>query len=387
MARNNSCVLKPVQFRIIGLLFLLLFWVFGERAFGQTPDQSGELLKEYLQGEVDGGRVVGAQLIVGSSKRRKVSSPICLGTLALNSERKVTGETVFCIASCSKPIASALIFTLVQDKSLRLNQPVSDLIPQMRTIKLQSGKSSRSPTLQELLAHRGGIYSQMAKPNKVQLKAIRDFQLSLDESVNLVFNQPLSWEPGTKYAYSGAGYCLLASMAEKSTGKEIETLLQDRLCVPLGMNSTTYFPDVSKLKEIANGGIAGFTPPHTIGDKLKLPLFGGSIYSTALDLERFVQMILNRGRVGKSVVLRRKTFDEYMSIPFPAQTYGNGWLLRKRNKKVILVSHLGSLPPYQSALAIDLVNGTYRIVLWTLAKPADIQTTKRIREKITSLIR
>ncbi len=369
------------------LLCLLLVFAFGDRAFGQKPDQSGKALKEFLQKEVDDGRVVGAQVIVGSSKSRRASNPICLGTVALDDERKVTGETVFCIASCSKPVASALIFTLVQDKSLRLNQSVSDSIPQMKSVKLTSGESSRPPTLQELLAHRGGIYSQMAKPNKIQLKAIRDFKLSLEESVNLIANQPLSSSPGTKYAYSGAGYCLIASMAEKLTGKDIETLLQEKLCVPLGMKSTTYFPDVSKLKEIANGGRTGFTPPHTMGDKLKLPLFGGSLYSSALDLERFIQMILNRGRMGENVVLRRKTFEEYLSIPFPAQAYGNGWLLKKRNGKVLLVSHLGSLPPYQSALAIDLADGSYRIVLWTLTKPADIQTTTRIREKITSLIR
>ena len=355
-------------------------------ANAQRNTQSQHAIADYLRQEVAAGRVVGAQVLVGSSRSRDHEA-INLGSVGLADIRLVSDETVFCVASCSKPIAAALIFTLLDSKQLELDQPANALIPVLNSLTTTDGTKTRSPTLRELLAHRGGIYSQIQGPTKIQLTAIRDFGLSLDESVQIIAKQPLSSPPGTHYAYSGAGYILVGMMGEKASGKEFETLLQENICKPLRMNSTTYFPNAQRMEEIATGGQSQLVPPHSMGTELKLPLIGGSIYTTAKDFERFARMVLFQGRLDRKQVLSKTAWRHFVSPAFPTQDYGYGWLLTKQGNRVVALSHKGSLPPYQSAIHINLQDKTYKIVLWTLAKPVDVQSTVRIRDSIATLIK
>ncbi len=371
------------MFRVT-LTFVLLL-LHSAQANAQRHKQPQDAMADFLRQEVEAGRVVGAQILVGSGQSRG-QAPVNLGFIGPEDSRPVSDKTVFCIASCSKPIASALIFTLLDRGQLQLDQPVSELIPAMSSPITVEGTRVRSPTLGELLTHRGGIYSQMDKPTKVQLAAIRDFTMSLDDSVAMIADQPLASVPGTKYAYSGAGYCLLGSMAEKATGKDIELLLQENICNPLGMTSTTYFPSASGFEEIAVGGKSNVQPPHLMGSRLKLTLVGGSLYSTAKDLERFARMVISQGRSGRKIILSKTAFSKFVSPAYPTQSYGYGWLLTKQGGRVEAVSHMGSLPPFQSAIGINGPKKTYKIVLWTLAKPVDVESTIRIRDKIATLI-
>ncbi|WP_164102382.1 serine hydrolase domain-containing protein [Candidatus Laterigemmans baculatus] len=380
MIRQSGATLMFRGFTAFSFFLLLL---------ADAPAQGIEGVQEevahYLRQEIDSGTVVGAQVLVGGPRLRD-NQPINLGTIGPDDPRPVSDETLFCIASCSKPVASAVIFTLLDSRRMRLNQPVGELIAELSSPMLSDGQPARSPDLRELLSHRGGIYSQMQKPTADQLAAIRNFRLSLDESVAIIAKQPLAATPGTAYAYSGAGYCLVGAMAERATGKDFETLLQENLCRPLGMTSTTYFPTRRSFDEIAAGGKSHIQQPHLLGDELKLPLIGGSLYTTASDMERFARMVTFQGRGGGRPVLSRMAFRYFVSPVAPNQPYGYGWLLTKRAGHVVAVSHNGELPPFQSAIRINLQEKTYKIVFWTLAKPGDIERNSRVRNKIYSLL-
>lgn len=342
-------------------------------------------ISNYLADQIRTGGVVGASILVGSLNS-ETGAPTNLGTLAPDNRRPVSNDTLFCIASCSKPVASALIFTLLDDRKLRLDDEVGKYIPGLRSPKTVNGTPAPSPTLKQLLAHRGGIYSQMQGPNSEQLRAIRDFRLSLDQSVSLIAKQPLASKPGTTYAYSGAGYCLVGAMAEKATGQKIEDLLQEKLCQPLGMSATTYFPSPERFPFIATGGYTRYQSPHLLKNDLKLPLVGGSLHTTASDLERFARMVLSLGKSDGKRVLTPTAWQYYVSQPY-SQLYGYGWLLTKRNGKIIGLSHKGSLPPAQAAIALDLERNTYKIILWTLANPTNAQATNRIKTTIADMVR
>ncbi len=367
-------------------LILFLLSSCSVTANAQSNAQKQKSIAGYLRQEISAGSVVGAQVLVGSTRSRNLKTTN-LGTVGPGDARPVSDETVFCLASCSKPLASAVVFTLLDSRRLTLNQSASKTIPALGALATTNGTKTRSPTLGELLAHRGGIYSQMQKPTKLQLSAIRDFLLSLDESVQIIAKQPLSAAPGTKYAYSGAGYVLVGMMAEKASGMDFETLLQKNMCEPLGMSSTTYFPNPQRFKEIAMGGKSQLVPPHSLGAKLKLPLIGGSMYSTARDVEKFARMVLLQGRLDGKQVLGKEAWSQFVSPAFPTQVYGYGWRLTKQRGRVAALSHKGSLPPYQSALLLNSQDKSYTIVLWTLAKPVDVQSTIRISDRIDALIK
>ncbi|MEM9644624.1 MAG: serine hydrolase domain-containing protein [Planctomycetota bacterium] len=370
---------RPIQ-------ILILLLVCGVPVHAQRGARIKVSIPDFLRQEVESGSVVGAQVITGSTRTRSRKS-VNLGKIGLDDSRNVSDETLFCLASCSKPIASAVVFSLLDSRTMKLELQAGDLIPELDAPSTGGGHMVRSPTLRELLSHRGGIYSQMQQPTKLQLSAIRDFSQTLDEATQTIAQQPLLTSPGTQYAYSGAGYVLVGAMAERASGKDIESLLQERICNPVGMDSTTYFPDANKFDEIAEGGKSQLRAPHTMGSDLKFPLVGGSIYSTARDVEKFARMVLTQGRANQKQILSREAWSHYVSPAFPTQRYGYGWLLTKQGTKVVALSHKGSLPPYQSTIHIDLANKTYKIAIWTLAKPNDVRSTIRVRDGIANLIK
>lgn len=352
----------------------------------QNSAGTSEAIAEFLDQQIRAGNVVGAQ-VLDSSIRLQGRQPTCLGIIGPQDSRPVTADTVFCIGSSSKPIASALIFALCDRRQMRLNQPIGEVIPAMRSLLTVGGMRTRGPTVQELLTHRGGIYSQKQRLNNLQARAIRDFSLTLVQSTGIIAKQPLASVPGTDYAYSGAGYCLLGAMAEKATESSVEQLLQEIICKPLKMSSTTYFPEATSLPEIAIGGINGGTAPHLLGPQLKLPLVGGSLYSNATDIERFSRMVALGGSLESNQVMSPVAHSHFISQPVANQPYGHGWTLTVQRRRVVAVSHMGSLPPYQSAIRVNLYDKTYRIVLWTLARPNDGKTMADIKNRIAALVK
>ena len=362
-------------------LFIGLVLVSGQGQ-AQTPSNS---VAEVLNRAVQQGSVVGAQILTSSGLQKPIRSTN-LGFLGPDDQRRVTSESMFCIASCSKPLISAVIFALVDQQKLNLETPVGKWIPNFNQPRLTNGTATRSPNLRELLSHRGGIYSQKVKLNQLQLRAIRDFRLTLEQSVDLIRSQPLISAPGQKFAYSGAGYCLVGATAENATGKPIDTLLQDYLCTPAKMSSTTFFPNLREGASIATGGFEQSPPPHLLGKEMRLPLVGGSIHTTAEDLQRFARMIIGHGVAGGQRVLSPPAWEQYVSQPFKEQPYGYGWSRTVDNQKTTL-SHNGSLPPAQASIRINLTTGNYQIVLWTLANPGNATLRSSIRQQVNSALR
>jgi CubicO group peptidase (beta-lactamase class C family) len=374
---NPACVCKRL---LVGILL---------SCFSMASITAKETtLSGILSNAIKENSVIGAQLIEGTTQSPPVQTSN-FGSLTSQRKYPVTNETMFCIASCSKPLVSSLIFTLVEQNKLDLQTPGDKWLPSLRNLKLADGTPSRAPNLRELLTHRGGVYSQKKKLTPTQLKAIRDFRLSLSQSVDMISQQPLTSEPGLRYAYSGAGYCLIGAIAEQATDLSIDTLLQTHVCEPLGMQSTTFFPNRSdasppttpSVPRVATGGNARTPPPHLLGSEMRLPLVGGSIHTTAEDLQRFARMIANRGKTDRNRVMTLATWSSYLSRPYKQQRYGYGWTHTVSGNHLI-VSHNGSLPPSQAALKINLTTGVYTIALWTLSDPDDTTATSQLRARI-----
>ncbi len=344
-----------------------------------TTGFSQSLTKVFVEA-VESQQVVGAQLIEGSTQLAEVNS-VNFGFTSPDRRNRVTENTIFCIASCSKPLIPCMIFTLVEKRQLDLNSPIHQWLAAFNATQLSDGTPTASPTLKQLLAHRAGIYSQKENPNAQQLSAIRDFRLTLSQSVNLISQQSLQSHPGSRYAYSGAGYCLIGAIAEKATHQPIEKILNVQLCKPLGMSSTTFFPHRLTGRVVATGGASRWTSPHLLGDDLQLPLVGGSIHTTALDLQRFTRMVADRGIYNKQPIMDATTWSQYVSHPYLMQRYGYGWTRTVTGNEIVL-SHSGSLPPSQAMLQINLRTRKYTIALWTLANPGNSIATAKLRYQI-----
>jgi CubicO group peptidase (beta-lactamase class C family) len=341
-------------------------------------------LIDALQGAVLANHAIGAQLGAGDRDGDLVAR--CFGTIAPGDERPVDGETLFGIGSCSKPFASTCLLTLVADGTVTLDEPIDRWLPAFRDLRVRGdGQAGRAPTFRELLAHRGGIFSQKEPMTPRQTRLIRNFRLTLAESVDGIAREPLIAPPGDRYAYSGAGYCVLGRVAEVAAGSDFETVFHARIARPLGLRRTTYFPrpgDPNVAIGTAPGTAEGRVPigplaPHLSGESHRLALVGGSLYSTAQETGRFARMILNQGRNGNgdvdgnATVLPRSLWEELGRRQFPGPEYSLGWAMEfVEGNRASVLKHNGALFDYRSVLMIDLDSGFYVVAHWTVRRGA-----------------
>ncbi len=287
----------------------------------------------------------------------------------------VDANTLFCIGSDSKPMVTAIIMTLVVDDVLQLEAPVSKWLPAFGSLRTEAGVAAvRSPSVRELMIHRSGVFSQKKAPKREQLALIYNFSRTLDEVVRGIAREPLLTQPGLDYAYSGAGYCVLGRVAEVASGLSMENLLQTRLCGPLQLRNTTYFPPNPSQVAVGSRRVGGrLTPdseaPHLAVPRHRFTLVGGSIYSTARDQARFAQMVLAHGRSNGRQFLPAKVWAEWIGRQSPNPNYGLGWFqtFGKAGNEPSRLSHEGSLACYRACLVVNLNTGFFCAANWTLA--------------------
>ncbi len=333
--------------------------------------------------------LTGAQVTI--MKRGEILFAGNYGNIANTSDSKVDANTRFLIASCSKPFASALTLSLVADEkeSVTLSDTVDRWIPQYPGAKIDNGSSTtRAPTISELLSHTGGIYSQKQKLTPKQTRLIRDFRQTLEQATLGIASVPLIAEPGTRFAYSGAGYCILGRAMEIAAKQPIETILQNRICKPLDLQHTSFFPGRSGSTENIATGVIPRSAPHRLGKTHRFPLVGGSIYSTSKEMAIFANAISEswNGRSNK-LALPQGLVQELGKRRSSESSYTLGWSMAK-DGEITRLSHSGSLMAYKAWIAVELEPGISMAACWTLreqgTKPPVIPLLKQSFEKIGS---
>ncbi|MCF7849535.1 MAG: beta-lactamase family protein, partial [Kiritimatiellales bacterium] len=326
---------------------------------------------------------VGGQVAIAQGDEVLLSRPY--GTVAIDSKVPVKRDTLFLIASCSKPFASACVLRLTEQSNGKfgLNDGIDRWIPQFADAKVRGGDSAkRAPTVAELLSHRAGIYSQKRKMTDKQRALIREFDHTLKDAVDIMAEQPLLAQPGTEYAYSGAGYCVLGRVAELVAGGPFEKILQKQVCAPLGLTHTTYFPAAKPF--VCATGFAPETAPHALGARHKFPLIGGSLYTTADEMIRLGQSVAGFVPTESGAAFfSPQTWKELMAVRKPTPGYALGWNTLRNNGRIIRISHGGSLQSYRSFIAVDLKNKTTVAATWTLPGPND-EVGKQIKTALTA---
>lgn len=239
-----------------------------------------------------------------------------LGYANLETATPLSVNTPVCLFSASKAITATLIHALIEQGKLALNDKVTTYLPDYGI----HGK--QNTTILDLLAHRAGI------PNldNVNPEVIFQYDAALDRVINAKPRTP----PGKRQAYHAitAGY-VLAGIAEKVTGKNINTLLDELIRTPLGMNYFRYGVDKTDQPLVAKHYFTGAKSrifdrlvTHALGanmaDAIDLsndPRFmdtvipSGNIYATAEETTRFYHMLLNGGRWGEQQIIQPGTIS------------------------------------------------------------------------------
>lgn len=218
-------------------------------------------------------------------------------------------DGLFWIASMTKPVTAAAIMMLVDQKKIRVDDPVSKYIPEF-------GKFSQVITVRHLLTHTSGL-TDLNDREGATAKSLADL-------IPMITSKPLKFEPGSKWSYCQAGINMLGRIIEVVSKETYEHYLQTHLFEPLGMKDTAFYLSEAQMKqwvrpvkregdhfvETASNILYGQMP--TSHDRYAAPNAG--IFTTAADYAKFAQMLLRGGAVNGRRYLSETALQEMTAV-------------------------------------------------------------------------
>jgi CubicO group peptidase (beta-lactamase class C family) len=270
-----------------------------------------------MQTYVDSGRAAGFVTIV--VRHGHVASLEAVGYQDVEAKTPMRTDAIFRIASMTKSLTAAGVMILVDEGKIGLLDPVEQYIPAYRGIKVNPcGESQASQgcdpvnaarpiTVLDLLTHTSGLPGQGPSGTE-PLK-------SLKQRVDLGAGSVLQAQPGTKWIYSQIGYGILGRLIEICSGKSYTEFLTERIFQPLGMTDTTFSLPAEKQNRLAvlytldaTGKLVRAAKSPDLNPVVPTP--EGGAMTTASDMARFYQMLMNKGTLNGKRILSVAAVEE-----------------------------------------------------------------------------
>jgi len=291
-------------------------------------------MADVMRGYVERGELAGVVTLLCRHDEVQVEA---IGAQNLATATPIQRETIFRIASMTKPITAAAAMILVEETKLRLDEPVDRWLPELADRKVLRGIDStlddtvpaKSPiTLRDLLTFRLGLGAVMAFPDVYPIqKAMaeagiapgpRPLSFSADEFMARVGGLPLVHQPGERWMYH-TGSDILGVLIARAAGMSLGDFLKERIFEPLAMKDTGFSVPEAKLDRLAScyhadpatGRLAVYDEARG-GPWACQPVFesgGGGLVSTADDYLAFGRMLLRDGRHGADRILSRPAVE------------------------------------------------------------------------------
>lgn len=288
---------------------------------------------------VEANQLSGAVTIV--ARRGRVVHHEAHGVMDLDSRKPMVKDTLFRLASSSKPVTAVAVLILMEEGKLKLTDPVSKYIPEFKhsrvmleavrtpdpmadrpasADKTYTVPADREITIVDLLTHTSGLAT--GGPGNAEFTKILQARKPTDTLADFIPRLgavPLDFQPGTQWRYSGlAGFDSLGRIVEIVSGLSFDQFLRTKLFDPLGMNDTFFNvpeKDQARLATIyrhTEKGLEKPASPLLIGTKTYFSGAGGLV-STASDYLQFAQMLCNGGQLNGKRILSPWTVDLMMS--------------------------------------------------------------------------
>jgi CubicO group peptidase (beta-lactamase class C family) len=301
---------------VLGIVLLATVLFVGVLAEGQTFSAKGAAeIDGLLQHAVQAGTVPGVVAIVASKDH--ILYHHAYGLRDVSGQKAMKEDTIFRIASMTKPLTSAAAMLLVEQAKLRLDDPVSKYIPSFEnretiaSFDASSGafttrKAASEVQIRHLLTHTSGLAYAFSNARVAPL------QQKTGKSAEEL---PLLYDPGTKWTYSPSTR-VLGQVVEKVSGVSLDQFLNENFLKPLGMDDTSYVVPSNKTDRVvttlnrSTGALVETPNPATISS----PVAGdGGLNSTATDYIKFLQMMLNNGNWQGKTILSKSTIQSMTS--------------------------------------------------------------------------
>lgn len=295
-----------IALSIIGVLASLTssFAADGSDAHQQLTDWK-EQIDQQIEAAIAEGNLPGA--VVGVWRDGQWILRKCYGQRSCEPAEAMTLDTVFDMASITKPVATATsVMLLVQDGRLDLNARVRDYLPEF------TGQGRDEVRVWHLLTHSAGLIPD---------NALADYQSGPEEAWRKLMKMEIKSTPGEKFAYSDVGFVLLGRIVEAISEMSLKEFSEQRVFTPLGMVDSGYLPGEDLLPRVAP------TEPRD-GEMLRgevhdprAALLGGvaghaGLFSTLDDMARYAQMMLAGGRLEDGQAFLRSETLWHMTRPY-----------------------------------------------------------------------
>ena len=308
---------------------------------------SAEGLKQIgptLQGVVDAGHLSGAVTLLW--RNGEITDVTAIGKRDLSTGAPMTRDTLFRIASMTKPVTSVAALMLMEEGKLKLDDPITKWAPEfgdMVVLKDAEGPldetypAPRDITIEDLMTHRSGLaygFTSMGPIAHAYQAALGDVLSNAhapDEWMKALAGLPLSYAPGERFHYSHATD-VLGFLIGRIEGKPFRDVLFERIFNPLGMTDTDFWIPTEKRDRAAVvyrfDEASSSLKPVKFADLTEPPSFcggGGGLVSTADDYLKFARMMLGKGEVDGVRLVKPETLDlmtanrltdEQRAIPF-----------------------------------------------------------------------
>lgn len=326
------------------------------------------------------GTVPGAVLLVGHNG--SVVYQKAYGSRALEPAREaMTLDTIFDLASLTKVIATTpSIMKLVEQGKVRLNDPVTAYLKDF-----QGGKSDI--TVRDLLTHFSGL-----RPDLDLQPAWLGYETGIRKALNDKPQNPA----GVRFMYSDINFELLGEIVNRVSGKPLDQFAQDEIFKPLGMSETSFHPAASLRPRIAptefdasvNAPLRGIVHDPTARYMGGVAGHAG-VFSTAADLAKYAQMMLDEGgRLFSPLTIRK--FTSANSPPDQHIVRGLGWDIDSGYSAprgdLFPIGSYGHTGFTGTSLWIDPASKTYVILLANSVHPRGNKNLSPLRSKIASIV-
>jgi CubicO group peptidase (beta-lactamase class C family) len=297
-------------------------------------------IHEAVLRHVEDKDVSGAVTLV--ARRGRVVHFEAQGLMDIESKKPMLKDSIFRLASMSKPITAVAVMMMVEEGKIRLSDRVSTFIPEFKSMKVAVAKGTTTPvqmpafgrggppapppefdlvpaareiTVKDLLTHTSGLMSGGVSGAEQAKLAPRSPNDTLANYIPKLAQTPLDFQPGTLWRYSGLyGLDVLARIVEITSGQPYDQFLKQRMFDPLGMKDTGFAPTPERMARVATvyqRTPKGLVPAANANQLLSGTYFSasGGLMSTAEDYLQFAQMLVNGGALNGKRYLSPKTVE------------------------------------------------------------------------------
>ena len=286
-----------------------------------------------------------AGLAIGVTKGDQTIFARCFGYSNIEQGKEVDFNTVFHIASVSKPFVAFSIAKLIEQQKLGLDDKIIDIIPEFE----MKGSGYELITVKHILTHSSGIPANIS-PDDWTNPSFGD--KALDENLEIIKTHTLDFEPGTRFSYSNSAFDILGLIISRVSKMQFSNFVTAEILVPAGMNNTTY-----KKKEDVFSQNWAMSYSYGIETQEWLPypynekLFPSSGVLTSLnDMLTWTKIHLGKGRHIDKAILQEKYFnlltEPYYNTPW-GDKIGLSWFLQSYLDKPIIM-HQGQDTGFES---------------------------------------